>query len=235
MLLSNIKKFEDSLNDKLENPALLNEELYSNSLQLYVKKYNFEGTLSKYLNEYNTGNGSSSKDDIHVVGPIGVGLDIDSKLSGVYICMAGGTGAYCFLDFVAFILRYIVSRISKKLQIPNNSIDKEESYDEISDDFTLVYMSSFSNQDEGVYVAECQALQELDLKYNLNMFKFINRFSDDNPRPSRWNDIMLKKELGQFKDKIKKVFLCGPTPFLDDSKLNLLKSGLVTKSQIKFV
>jgi len=232
MLLDIIQKIEEG--EKLiARPALTKDETNSSYLELYVKKYDFAGTLSKYLHDYDTQ--SVNQEDLFIIGPLGVGLDIDLKLSGVYICMAGGTGAYCFLDFVAYVLRYIVTQVNNRLKISDNYIDKDEDFTEISDDFRLVYMSSFSNKDNGVYVEVCKELEKLDLKYKLNKFKFINRFSDDEPKPPRWNADFLNEHIGEFSENISKVFVCGPTPFLDDSKEMLLLSGLVTKDQIKFV
>ena len=235
MLLDNIAKAENG-DTNLALPVIREEELYSSSLELYIKKYDFPGTLSKYIHEYDTK--LINLGDMFVVGPIGVGLDVDEgSLKGVHVCMAGGTGAYCFLDMVAYVLRYMVSEINKRVDgLSNNFIDSSENFSDISNsDFTLVYMTSFSNHDDGVYTDVCTQLQILDEKYNLNKFKFINRFSDDTPKPPRWNQSFLNEQLGQYQGKISKVFLCGPTPFLDDSKENLLKSGLVQQNQIKFV
>jgi len=232
MLLDNIRKREEN-DSTLGNPKIDKEEMYSSCLELFVKKYDFEGALSKYLHAYDTQ--SANHEDIFVIGPIGLGLDIDPKLSGVYVCMAGGTGAYCFLDFVAYILRYMVSQINKQLDLTENSIDADEEFSDIGEDFCLVYMSSFSDKDNGVYTDVCSELQRLDNKYNLNRFKFINRFSDSQPKQPRWSTGFIKEQLGVFTGKISKVFLCGPTPFLDDSQENLLSSGLVSKEQIRFV
>jgi len=232
MLLDNIKKKEEGDNT-LTRPAITKEEMNSSYLELYVKKYDFEGTLSKYLHEHNTQ--SANQEDLFIIGPVGVGLDIGSKLSGVYVCMAGGTGAYCFLDFVAYVLRYMTTQINNRLKISDNYIDKDEEFTEIGDDFCLVYMSSFADKDSGVYVEVCKELEKLDLKYKLNKFKYINRFSDDNPKPPRWDANFLKEQIGVYMGNISMVFVCGPTPFLDDSKEILLLSGLVNKEQIMFV
>ncbi len=232
ILLENVKKAE-SEDKNYENPEMTPQELYSDRLELYLKKYDYPGALSKHLHEYDTK--SNNVKDLFINGPMGVGLDVETNLKGVYICLAGGTGAYCFLDMVTYVLRYIVDILNKKLNLTDNYIDKEETFSEIDENFTLVYMSSFSDKANGVYTDICQELDELDKKYDLNKFKFINRFSDDKPKPPRWNADVFKKELGGFKGRIQKAFICGPTPFLDDTKVNLLKSELFTKEQITMV
>ena len=51
IILSNIIKLEN--NEPIVSPYLNEEEIISDSLELYIKKYNFEGGLSKFLHEQN--------------------------------------------------------------------------------------------------------------------------------------------------------------------------------------
>ena len=77
---------------------------------MYVKKYDFPGTFSKYLHEVDS---NSSAEDITVKGPLGLGLDLpDSELNGTYVAFSGGTGIYCFLDLIALVVRHVCNKVS---------------------------------------------------------------------------------------------------------------------------
>ena len=47
----------------------------------------------------------------------------------------------------------------------------------VKDGFKLIYFSSFSDEESAIFHDICERLEEIDKKYNVNVFKFIPRIS----------------------------------------------------------
>ena len=71
----------------------------------------------------------------------------------------------------------------------------------------------------------------LSEKYGfLNIFKYNIRIAKNYPQ--KWDKNFLAQELSPYKDKIKKVYICGPSDFLEDIQIQMLGTGLVGKDKI---
>jgi hypothetical protein len=161
-----------------------------------------------------------------------MGLDLDmSELDGTYVAFGGGTGVFCFLDFVAFTLRYLCHKISSKLLNVNNNNINNESFTMVSENFKLIYFSSFADEESVVYHDICEELQRLNESYKMNVFNFYPRISS---KDKRWDQNYIKSILMKEK-KIRNVYVCGPTGFLTDIKKILLEIDNVKPSNIHLV
>jgi hypothetical protein len=100
-----------------------------------------------------------------------------------------------------------------KYNYTGNKIFGDDEFSIVSDDFKLIYFSSFSDESSSVYHNICQKLDSFDTQYNLNIFKYFVRFS--NKSEMRWDSDYLSKTLSSYKNQISKAFICGPTRFLD--------------------
>ncbi len=159
---------------------------------------------------------------------------MDHILKGTYVAFGAGTGVFCFIDFIAYILRYQADKIaSKHFNYHSNKLIQSESFDNIHSDFKLIYFSKFRDQESEVYGDMCDKMKELDEKYNMNIFKFIKIISKTNRQ--ELNSQYIASILNPFKSNIEKVFICGPPGFLDIIKENLLVESLVEKSKITLV
>jgi len=163
-LLNNITKLESKL--EIISPELKADDLLSKNLEIYVKKYEFPNGLSKYLHD------CLNPNDLIAKGPIGIGLDLPlNYLSGTFIAFGGGTGVFCFIDFVAYTLRYICNHIAEKeFNNSANRLSMDEDFSEIKPDFRLVYLSSFVDDESSVFHDLCEKLEVLDKKI---FFKYI--------------------------------------------------------------
>jgi ferredoxin-NADP reductase len=132
------------------------------------------------------------------------------------------------------VLRYITFKIAKdKYNFTGNKFFGDNEFSIISDDFKLVYFSSFTEESSSVYHTMCQNLESMDSQYNLGIFKYIVRFSDKNE--TRWDTEYLSKTLSSYKNQITKALICGPTKFLDDIKKSLIDGLIVDKDKIILV
>jgi len=227
LLLNNIQKLES--NQSIVEPNLKADEMSDNTLEFYIKKYEQRQGLSKFIHELKT-----NDEGIIVRGPIGLGLEIDSNttLTGTYVSFGGGTGVFCFLDFVAFVLRYVCHKIaSEKFNTHKNNINDED-FSMVKGGFKLVYFATFADEEQAIYHENCLKLHELCQKYNLNIFEYHSRISTQGKK--RWDTSFIQDKLGKEKT-IEKVFICGPTKFLEDIKGHVLESKLVTENQIHLV
>ena len=162
-----------------------------------------------------------------------MGLDLDKDdLSGTYVAFGGGTGVFCFLDFVAFTLRYVCYKIASTNFNQHDNIINKEDFSMVKDDFRLIYFSTFQDEESVVYHDMCDKLQKLDKKYNLNVFKFISRVSSKDKE--RWDTVFVNEKLEKI-DKVKKAFICGPVRFLNDMKAILLQTGKISEDKIHLV
>jgi hypothetical protein len=62
------------------------------------------------------------------------------------------------------------------------------------------------------------------------LFKYYVRIAKNSPQ--KWDRNFLSQELGIYKDKIKKVYICGTQDFIEDIKIQLISSELVDKDKI---
>lgn len=219
LLLDNLKKQDKGiLNDCIIKP----EEVNCNYLNLYIKKYNFKKGLSGLIHSIP----EKTENDLIITGPIGLGLGITGKLKGSHVVIAGGTGVFPFLDLVSLTLRYAAFKINKNL-----TIYPEENFDYITDDYQLIFMTSFSSDKLVVFNDICEDLMNLDQKHNLNLFKYVLRVSNNNSK--QWDENFFKGHLSNSLNKLEKVYIVGPVGFMDNIKNNI--SGICNKDKILMV
>ena len=157
-------------------------------------------------------------------------MDSD-ELEGTFVVFGGGTGVFCFLDFVAFTLRYMCNKISLKMFNEENNRINNEDFSKVNENFKLIYFSSFSDEDSAIYIDVCKQLHTLNESYKLNVFNFYSRISS---KDKSWNKTFIENILVKEKN-IKKIFLCGPTGFLTDIKNMLLQIDIVSYKDIHLV
>ena len=113
----------------------------------------------------------------------------------------------------------------------HNAINDED-FSMVKDNFNLIYFSAFADDESAVFHEICDELHELDKKYSLNVFKFYSRISSKDKK--RWDKDYIVEKLGKF-ENINKVYICGPTRFLDDIKQSVLDAEIVGVEKIHLV
>lgn len=160
-------------------------------------------------------------------------MDLEPKLEGVYLAFGGGTGVLCFLDFIAYILRYIADRVAENLYgEKNNKIMLDEDFSPISPDFKLIFFSAFKDKFSTIFQELCERMHFFSEKYGFlnSVFKYYVRIAKN--QPQKWDKNFLSQELSIHKEKIKKVYICGTSDFIQDITIQVLESNLVEKDKI---
>jgi len=225
-ILDNIYSVEKGQSATIRN--LSEAELYSSDLELYVKRYDYPKAFSLYLHK-----GKIPENDLVIKGPMGLGLDLEDNLDGTYISFSAGTGIYCFLDFVAVTVRKVCDEVSKKLGISNNTLIPNEKFN-LGENFKLILYCSYSDEENAFWHDIFEKTSALDEKYNIGIFKYFPRISTQ--KTKRWNGEFFSSTFKQFNTQnIQKVFLCGPAPFLDSVKSDLIAEKLVKEDIITLV
>ena len=154
------------------------------------------------------------------------------RLEEELVKYSSSLGVFCFIDFVSYVLRHITDKIAReKYECTNNKIFINENLcTNLKGDFKLVYFSSFSDQESSVYHTICEKLYDLDKKYNLNIFKYVYRFSNEDK--ARWDTNYLCNALASYKNSITRAYICGPTGFLDYIKNSLIDGLIVPQNKI---
>lgn len=207
--------------------------LFDDTLKLYAKRYRFKNALSDHLfsvgessNANENLNNLSDNKDFLLKGPLGVGLNLPETLDGVYVAYGGGTGVFCFLDLVGFVIRYVSDKIGSKFN-KQNKISVNEQF-KVGSNFKLIYFSSFKTDKAAVFHNECQALDKLDKEHGLGIFEYVPRISEVDKK--RWDASFMQTRLSN--KKIEKVFICGPVAFQETVQQTVLESGCATLEQI---
>jgi len=133
------------------------------------------------------------------------------------------------LDFVAFVLRLMVYRVAKQKNYEEHFMiydDEKEDFENVNKDFKLIYFTSFSSEKSSVFLNICKQMQNIENKFDLNIFKLITRISTID---QRWTHELIKNELKVYGEKIRRVFICGPTLFIDDIQDILIKNDIDKK------
>lgn len=226
-MLENIALLEQKGSPKITH--LAKEDYYSKNLEIYIKRYDFTNAFSNYLHK-----GKIDQDDLTVKGPLGLGLCLpDNEIDGTYIAFSAGTGIYCFLDFVAVAIRKLIHTISLKLNCNNNTLVENENF-MIGDNFQLHLFCAYPDDKNAFWHDIFLKAAGLDEKYNVGIFKYHSRISSQNSK--RWNSEYYKEALkGVNSNLLKRVFLCGPSHFIDSVKEHLINDNLADKEIITLV
>ena len=160
-------------------------------------------------------------------------MDLDYALVGTYVAFSAGTGIYCFLDFVAYTIRYLAFKAGESLNYNNNKISNEETFSEANSDFKLILFVSYPTKENEVWADILSKANEINKKHNMNIFYYYTRISSVNNK--RWDSEYFKSALAEEKSRIQKVFLCGPPGFLDSTKENVINTNLVDPRKIHMV
>ena len=130
-------------------------------------------------------------------------------------------------------MRYIADKVAETLyQEPNNRILIEEDFSAIAPNFKLIYFSAFKDKFSTIFQEQCERMHFFSEKYSFlnSIFKYYIRIAKNYPQ--KWDKIFLSQELGIYKDQIKKVYICGPSDFLEDIQFQVLEAELVEKDKI---
>lgn len=217
---------------------------YSQTLDIYLKKYNDKNSMSYQLTNSLF---IDTVGEFSISGPLGRGLGFNNNtiLSGKHVILSGGTGIFCFLDYILYTFRYMVHLIKQKEKSDSKITSKDdflnilhkEDFFNVQSDFQLLFFSSFNNQSSSVFHDFCLLLEQFDLKYSLNKFKYYPRFSDTSN--FRWNTQYLNEKLTTSNlegisnineiNKITNIFTAGPLRMIDDLTTSLTQLGLKNK------
>jgi ferredoxin-NADP reductase len=231
-MIDNVKSNElieansESINslNKIKPPKF---DLTSETYSLYIKRYNYKDALSNHIHNLE----KNTEIDLIINGPVGIGLNLEPRLNGTHIAFVGGTGIFPFIDFIALVLRYSISKINK-----SNIVHKED-FSYIDDDFKLIVFASFRNEESCVFTDICERLEEMDLKYGLKLFRFFLKISDSGfePNNKKWDPQFIKDNLYEYGDHIKKIMISGPVGFMEFVKDSIINSKVVNKEKLHFV
>ena len=206
-------------------------DLSSKYLELYIKLYPFPNAFSNYLH---TNEGKIPIDDLTVKGPLGLGLNLPNEdLEGTWIAFSAGTGIYCFLDFVAVVVRKICYEAAKKENCKNNLMLENESFS-LANNFKLVLFCAYPDETNAYWHDIFVRTAAIDKNYKLGIFEYYPRISTS--KTKRWDkEFYFQSFKGITKEDIKRVFLCGPSTFLDSVKSSLIESQHVSEDKITLV
>lgn len=226
-LLDNVTSLQNGVKPIIKH--LSKEEYYDKNLEIYVKRYDFPNAFSNYLHK-----GSIEQDDLTVKGPLGLGLCLpDSELDGTYIAFSAGTGVYCFLDFVAVVIRKLIHKISVQLNCENNTLIENENF-MLSENFQLHLFCAYPDEKNAFWHDIFTKAAGLDDKYNIGLFKYYPRLSSQSSK--RWDSEFYREKLKSVNSNLlKRVFLCGPSHFIDSVKDHLINDKIADKEIITLV
>lgn len=225
-MLNNISLLEEGKD--IQQVQLSSNEIYNQELQIYIKRYTTPGALSDYLHSSEV-----SKNDLIIKGPLGLGLDItEDSIGGTYVAFSAGTGIYCFLDLIAYTIRLVAYKIAKeRFSCKDNKLTEDESFDEAASDFKLILFCSYPDEINAYWHDLFIKTHDYDKKYSLNKFEYYPRLSNVDKRPGEDYYINALKNI----TNLKKVFLCGPSSYLDDIKAKLIRNRLAPEESITLI
>ncbi len=148
--------------------------------------------------------------------------------------MGRGTGNLPYLDFISCIIRYIYYIIPKEeFQYDQNSIDNEN-FDFIRKDFKLIYLASYYNEPSPIMHEIFIEAAKLDKKYKLGKFEYFYEF-DKNVTKKKWNVNFYNEILLDLFDKIKNIYLCGTSIFMEYAFEELISTTRIFEKNIIYI
>jgi NAD(P)H-flavin reductase len=230
-LIENIKRLENNL--ECVNVEVPEDKMYSEEFNLYIKKYNFKNGLSGHVDKFN----NDMQTDLIIRGPVGTGLNLfNNILKGTNVIFAAGTGIIPFIDLIAFTVTYMTYQISQQefkgkdnfILSKEKSIFKKINEDPIVPPFKICLYATFSSPKSALYMDICEALFELDRKYNMNIFKLHVK----NSNGEKWDKDFVSKNLSEEKGRIEKVYIVGPVSFMENVEKAVIESEVAVKEAI---
>lgn len=169
-----------------------------------------DGEVSPYLWKLTEGK------QVEMRGPIGGHFIWDVAIEGPLILIGGGSGMVPFMS----MLRHHFN------QLQYQSLTSQSSAEALRE---IVFLISARTYEHILYKRELERIGMANR--NINVIATIT----DNPPPS-WSgykrrvDVdMLKEVIGPFKNKHPKIFICGPTPFVEAVATHAKKIGFNAK------
>jgi len=195
-----------------------------NILPLVIKRYNFDGALSKQLHEMSIGEKSS----ILIEGPIGRGLELGNNPKGTRVILCAGTGILPFLDLLNYLLmKTMYNELKKKFneQIAESINVFKENYATASDPtFNVQFFGAFPNPNEIPGGDILNKLALVSQKSENPIFKAKIRNS---------HDINIESVYGYFNQQnlseslkindVEHIYICGTPSFNREMYLSLKK------------
>ncbi|MBX4210460.1 oxidoreductase [Candidatus Parcubacteria bacterium] len=155
-----------------------------------------DGEVSPYLFRLKEGR------QIELRGPIGGHFIWNTEMPGPLILIGGGSGMVPLMSMIRH---------------RNNHLDKDKGRE-------VVAIFSARSIDHVLYK------DELDKLSSRGVYRQVVTLTDS--QPSNWTGYarridkeMIEKELGEFKDKMPMIFICGPTPFVEAISNELVSVG----------
>jgi hypothetical protein len=155
-----------------------------------------------------------------------------NKLKGIHWIFSAGTGIIPIFDLISLTLRFLVQKISLRWfkEKKNLLLPEEETFffNNIEIDYKLNLCLTFKNPSYAIGLELIKQMKELDDEYNMNVFNFHIRYSDE----EKWDERFLGDNVFKHIDKlIERVYIIGPSLFCKQvssslaSFLNLLCKG----------
>lgn len=203
---------------RLSNQLLSsNEPLSKDSSYLLDNKYtkHIELNIKVYKEKKDSfSNQIMNQNEFIINGPVGVGTNLPTTLEGTYVIFSSGTGMFCFLDFIAFTFRYINYRING-----NSAFYASEDFSYVKPSFKLKVYSTFPCKKSSVMHDFCFNVMKICLKFNLNIFEFTERISEEGHK--RWDKEFVRNTVIDELNNLSKVYLCGNPSFMNEIERNL--------------
>jgi len=141
-----------------------------------------------------------------VKGPMGHGLRV--KPTGVHVAFAAGTGALCFVDLVAWLIK---ANAGRGLNL-SSSVNEAEMSEEIdASNFQFHLYVSYPKRADGVALELFEALDAYCKRENIPNFSLYVRLSQEKVNPQRWDDDFIRQEIDKYGAKnLQRVWVCGP-------------------------
>lgn len=133
-------------------------------MNVTIKNYKLENGLSPKF--FNGKEAEEAVDLFGITGPLGKGLGLTPKSTGVHMMFSAGTGILIFMDTVA---KMILQQLSSL----------KENDEKFHEDFKLVMFVGFQSRKEAIALPLLEGLQKIVAKQNCeSKFRLFFRFSD---------------------------------------------------------
>lgn len=159
-----------------------------------IKNYNLPGGMSRQIFD-------RKQQIFEVKGPMGKGLGLSERSTGIHIIFCAGTGILPFMDLITKVL------LQEKKCLP---IDDEK----LHPDFQLHLYAGFVGRKDAIAFPLFEALEKICIENgNPERFKYFPRFSD--LKPPRWNYKYIDEQLQTKRSQVQRIWVCGP-PLLEE-------------------
>jgi len=214
--------------EKVQAINKINYNEFSNTMPLFIKKYDQNGRFSKFVHETQSGQSGFS-----VAGPYGVGLELRKGSQGKHIIFAAGTGIFPFLDLLDYMLRKVIDAaltetVGKEAADAVN-IHNEDYAGTFHPTFSITFNAACASPEEFVGLDIIRNLSEICKRHNKPWFDGSLKI----PGHAKVGELEVSSNrfAAEVTSAVKqsgvtKVYICGPPQFSYEIPKTLVKAGL---------